>query len=75
MKEVATIGGIGSAIGALLYIIINLFLPSDVSIFSLSFANPEQLINNLPTMLIVAVISELVGLIIGGIIAKVTDLL
>jgi len=75
MKEVATIGGIGSAIGALLYVTINLFLPSGVSIFSLSFANPEQLINNLPTMLLVAVISELVGLAIGTVIAKVTDLI
>jgi len=75
MKEVATIGGIGSAIVALLYITINLFLPSGVSIFSLSFANPEQLINNLPTIMLVAVISEFIGLAIGAVIAKITDLI
>ena len=75
MREVATIGGIGSAIGALLYITINLFLPSGVSIFSISFANPEQLINNLPTIIFVVVISELIGVAIGAVIAKFTDLI
>ncbi|MBT4539740.1 hypothetical protein HOC32_05620 [Candidatus Woesearchaeota archaeon] len=75
MKELATVGGIGSAIGALLYVTINLFLPSGISIFSLSLTNPEQLITNLPTIILVAVISEFVGLAIGGIIAKFTDLI
>jgi len=75
MREVATIGGIGSAIGALLFITINLFLPSGVSIFSISFANPEQLINNLPTIIFVAVISELIGVVIGAVIAKFTNLI
>ena len=35
MKEIAISGGIGSAIAALLFITVNVFLPSGLSIFSI----------------------------------------
>ncbi|PIO04106.1 hypothetical protein COT48_02105 [Candidatus Woesearchaeota archaeon CG08_land_8_20_14_0_20_47_9] len=73
MKEIAISGGIGSAIAALLFITVNVFLPSGLSIFSIA-NNPEVFLGNLPTLLIIAVVCEIIGVILGFLISFFTDL-
>ena len=66
--------GIGSAVGALLYLLVNLFLPSEISIFSLANSGLDVIVSNFPIIILVAFICESVGVGIGFIITKVVDL-
>jgi len=66
--------GIGSAVGALLYLLVNLFLPSGISIFSLANSGLDAIVSNFPIIILTAIICEFVGIAIGFVITKVVDL-
>lgn len=66
--------GIGSVIAALLYIMVNLFLPDQISILSFVLQDPTTILENLIPMLIVAFVCEIIGVALGAVITMIVDI-